>query len=170
MRAKNIFAFFVVVTFIAGAWIACTLPTAPAPPPSPINVTVNNLQGSQNVGATPTGAFTPGPGCGARKTTDLGWSVEGGLLPSGEPLARFAQFAPKGTVVQFDFTPKDSTGPLPSECHGAISYSTPSGPCTALTGSPESFNPRVSITATSGICQLRATVDGLSATAEIQAQ
>jgi len=142
------------------------LPTTPPAPPT-INIVVNNNQGSLNSG-TP-GTTTLPATCGQRKTTDLGWSVEGGTLPNDDALPRFAASAPKGTVVQFDFTPKDSTGPLPAECHGAISYSTPSGPCVALTGSPESFNPRVQITGTSGICQLRATVDGVSATAEIQA-
>lgn len=165
-RANVVTAAAVVIGLAFG--YACTevnIPTAPAP-----TVTVIQNQGSHNSGATttptPAGASADCTG-NPRRPTALGWSVMGGLLPNGTPLQRFATHAPNGTVAQFDFTPKDSTGPV--ECHGLISYSTPSGPCTLQSGSPENFNPRVLITGTSGICQLRATVDGFSATAEIQA-
>jgi len=158
-----------IVVLLALLFVSCDGESPTQVQPPVINVTVNNFQDSQNAGQAPGGQVTPSPTCGTRRTSDVGWSVMGGFTRSGTPIDRFATTAPNGSIVQFDITPKDATGNLPAECHGSISYSTPSGPCRAVSVQPDNFNPRVEITGSSGVCALTGRVDGLSVTVEIQA-
>ncbi len=131
----------VVIATTALLSAGCESPTEPTPPPTPVvvNVYTNQINDSQNGGATP----TPVGGQGCAPVASVGASARDSnfvVVGSGNQPGVLRV----GETYSLDATPKDANGGiLPTNCHAPVGEwtATPAG-IVDLIGQVSSFNPQ----------------------------